>query len=87
MTRNFLLRGAQARWRPELSCSVRPKSVDRRGIENEGYLMGSLIQSSKVDLHRPPQRMRDHSGRRALVVEPDSELDGRCNGGQDGIRV
>jgi hypothetical protein len=43
--------------------------------------MTSLIQSSKVDLHRSPQRMRDHSGRRALVVEPDSELDGRCTGG------
>ena len=46
--------------------------------------MDSLMQSSKVDLHRPLQRMRDHSGRRALVVEPDSELDGRCTGGHGG---
>ena len=49
--------------------------------------MGSLIQCSKVDLHRPPQRMRNHCGRRALVVEPDSEPDGRCNGSHDGTRV
>ena len=65
---------------PGLLCSVRPKPVNRCGIQNEGYLMDSLIQSSEVNLHRPLQCMRDHSGRRALVVEPDFELDGRCTG-------
>ena len=61
-----------------------PKSVDRRGVENEGYLVASLLKSCKVDLHRTPQRVRDHSGRRALVVEPYFELDGRCAGGHGG---
>jgi hypothetical protein len=46
--------------------------------------MGSPIQSSKVDLHRSTQGMRDHSGRRALEIEPDFELDGGCTGGCTG---
>lgn len=57
--------------------SVRPKAIDRRGVKDEGYLVVSLLQSDKVDLYRSLQRVRDHRGRRALVVEPDFEPDGR----------